>query len=199
MGGAVLADGVDLGGVDEAADVGEPAIRLDVSDVAQPGDPTDEPAPAESGAGRYLYPVETQPRCENLDNFGGFSKAFGAGAHMGVDIATEQGQEVYAVMDGVLYRQWTNLRSSAGLGWGLHGRDDTKFRYFHLDGFAPGLQVGSEVERGQVIGYVGDTGNASPGGWHLHFEIRPGPAPHAAPVDPNPLLEIPDDCIVYWR
>ena len=195
-GGGVLAHGD--GGVDRPAEVGAPAIRVGADEASPPE--SDEPAgPAEPVEGLYLYPVETQPRCENLDNFGGFSKSFGSGGHQGVDIGTERGQEVYAVVDGVLYRQWTDLDGGAGLGWGLHGVDDTKFRYFHLDGFAPGLEVGSTVERGQVIGYVGDTGNATPGGWHLHFEIRPGPAPHATPVDPNPLLDIPDDCVVYWR
>lgn len=178
VGGAAVAGGAGV--LDGAAEVGRPAVRV-------------------TGSGLYSYPVETQPRCENLDNFRGASKSFGAGGHQGVDIGTERGQEVYAVTDGVLYRKWTDLGSAPGLGWGLHGTDDTKFRYYHLDRFAPGLRVGSVVRAGQVIGYVGDTGNASPGGWHLHFEIRPGPAPHSTPVDPNPLLAIPDDCIVYWN
>ncbi len=143
------------------------------------------------------FPIEPAPMCEVFNNFGGFSKTFGGGGHQGVDIGARIGQEVYAVEDGVLYRQFTDLGRSAGLGWGLHGNSDTKYRYYHLDGFADGLAVGDRVVAGQLIGFVGDTGNATPGGWHLHFEVRPGPAPHATPVDPVPLLDVPVVCNLY--
>lgn len=150
--------------------------------------------------GGLLFPIEPTPRCEVLNNFGGYSKTFGSGGHEGVDIGAEVGQEVYAVEDGVLYRRFDDLSSSAGLGWGLWSVTDVKYRYYHLDSFAEGLAVGDRVERGQLIGYVGDTGNATPGGWHLHFEVRPGPHPNsgnADPVDPVPLLDIPSICNVY--
>jgi peptidoglycan LD-endopeptidase LytH len=144
-----------------------------------------------------LFPIDTVPRCLVFNNFGGFSRAFGAGGHQGVDIGADEGQEVYAVEDGVLYRQFTNLQSAAGYGWGLLSDTDTKYRYYHLAAFADGLVEGDRVVAGQLIGYVGDTGNASPGGWHLHFEVRPGPDPHDQPVDPVPLLDIPRTCTVY--
>ena len=49
------------------------------------------------------------------------------------------------------------------------------------------------MTRGQLIGYVGDTGNPGPGNYHLHFEVHPkgGDA-----VDPFPLLTIPKSCTV---
>lgn len=157
----------------------------------------DAPAERIITTGRGLqFPIEPFPTCEVLNNFGGYSKSYGGGGHQGVDIGAHVGQEVYAVEAGVLYRRFTDLASAAGLGWGLWGDSDTKYRYYHLDGFAPGLEVGDRVEAGQLIGYVGDTGNASPGGWHLHFEVRPGPEPHATPVDPVPLLDIPTICNV---
>ncbi|HUF98375.1 MAG TPA: M23 family metallopeptidase [Ilumatobacter sp.] len=143
-----------------------------------------------------LFPMESTPRCEVLNNFGGTSKTFGSGGHQGVDIGANVGQEVYAVEDGVLYAQDTDLSSGPGLGWRLHAVTNTRYRYFHLDSFAEGLAVGDEVKRGQVIGYVGDTGNATPGGWHLHFEVRPGPD-WRTPVDPVPLLGIPENCNIY--
>jgi peptidoglycan LD-endopeptidase LytH len=149
-----------------------------------------------SAEGLY-FPIDSFPRCEVFNNFGGFSKTFGAGGHQGVDIGAELGQEVYAVADGVLYRQFTDLSAAAGLGWGLHADGDTKYRYYHLSAFAPGLATGDRVTEGQLIGYVGDTGNAAPGGWHLHFEVRPGPDPHNKPVDPVPLLGIPTNCTLY--
>jgi peptidoglycan LD-endopeptidase LytH len=144
-----------------------------------------------------LFPMQTAPRCLVFNNFGGFSRTFGSGRHQGVDIGADLGQEVYAVDDGVLYRQFTDLGAPAGLGWGLHADGDTKYRYYHLASFAEGLREGDRVAAGDLIGYVGDTGNASPGGYHLHFEVRPGPDPHDVPVDPVPLLAIPLACTVY--
>lgn len=143
------------------------------------------------------FPMEPLPRCDVLNNFGGLSRAGIGGGHQGVDIGAELGQEVYAVEDGELYRQWTDLDEAPGLGWGLWAPgSDTKYRYFHLSRFAEGLEVGDRVVAGQLIGYVGDTGNATPGGWHLHFEVHPGPEPHERVVDPVPLLAIPTTCRV---
>jgi murein DD-endopeptidase MepM/ murein hydrolase activator NlpD len=168
--------------IDGAAEVGSAAERIVVS-----------------GNG-LLFPIEPTPVCEVLNNFGGYSKVYGSGGHQGVDIGAHVGQEVYAVEDGVLARQFTDLSSGAGLGWGLLSVTDVMYRYYHLSAFADGLGEGDEVVAGQLIGYVGDTGNATPGGWHLHFEVRPGPQPKygsAPAVDPVPLLDIPSVCNVY--
>ncbi len=187
--------------------VGTLAVVAGSSYVAASPGTIDRAAEASSRAERVIvpeegpvFPIDPFPRCDVLDNFGGHSKAFGSGGHQGVDIGADVGQAVYAVEDGTLYRQFTDLTGSAGLGWGLWSTTDVKYRYFHLDGFAEGLSVGDEVVAGQLIGYVGDTGNASPGGWHLHFEMRPGPHPRygsADPVDPLPFFTIPDSCNVY--
>lgn len=178
------------------------ALLLGASVVSAAPPTLDRPAEVSSQAERVLttgvgllFPIDPAPVCEVFDNFGGYSKSFGAGGHQGLDIGADQYQEVYAVEDGVLYREFSG--GSSGLGWGLHGDSDTKYRYFHLAEFADGLAVGDRVTEGQLIGSVGDTGNATPGGWHLHFEVRPGPAPHAIPVDPVPLLDIPRICNVY--
>lgn len=187
MGAAVLAAavagatsaGAITNGIDVAATAEVPAERIVRPDEG------------------LFFPIDPSPRCLVFNNFGGLSKQFGSGGHQGVDIGAQLGQEVYAVADGVLYRQWTDLGAAPGLGWGLHADDDTKYRYFHLASFADGLVEGSRVVQGQLIGYVGDTGNATPGGWHLHFEVRPGPDPHNVPVDPVPLLGIPRTCTLY--
>ena len=60
---------------------------------------------------------------------------------------------------------------------------------------APGLSLGSSVRRGDVIGFVGDTGHPGPGNYHLHFEIHPG-GQRAAAVDPLPLLQVPSACTI---
>lgn len=143
-----------------------------------------------------FFPMNSIPKCDVLNNFGGMSKQFGSGGHQGVDIGATLGREVYAVEDGVLTRQLTDLSSAPGNAWILLGNTDTQYRYYHLSAFAPDLTVGSTVRQGDVIGYVGDTGNATPGGYHLHFELRPGPT-YKTPVDPVPLLAIPRNCTIF--
>lgn len=179
VGGAATAGAVN-NGIRRAASVASPAERI----------------LAERDGLRF--PIDPFPVCEVLNNFGGFSKYRGGSGHQGVDIGTGFRQEVYAVETGFLYREFEG--SGSGLGWGLWSDADVKYRYYHLDELEPALAVGDRVEEGQLIGWVGDTGNASPGGWHLHFEVRPGPHPQfgsAPPVDPVPLLGIPDVCNVY--
>jgi murein DD-endopeptidase MepM/ murein hydrolase activator NlpD len=138
------------------------------------------------------FPMEPTPRCIVGNNFGAMSKLYGTGAHEGVDISGTLGQRVFAVVDGVLSRQFTNT-SAAGFGWELRPAvGDVRYRYYHLSGFADGLTAGDTVTAGQLIGYVGDTGNPGAGNYHLHFEVRPA----NVPVDPVPLLAIPTTCQV---
>ena len=75
-----------------------------------------------------------------------------------------------AAASGTLTRQTTDGARS-GNAWWLTTPSGTYFFYAHLSSFSNGLSVGSWVQAGDVIGYVGSTGNAvSP---HLHFEIHP--------------------------
>ena len=96
----------------------------------------------------------------------------GGRKHEGVDVIARSGLYLYAVTDGTLTRQSLDRPGSlSGNAWWLTADDGTYFFYAHLAAFAPGLQVGSRVKAGQVIGWVGRTGNASSP--HLHFEIHP--------------------------
>jgi murein DD-endopeptidase MepM/ murein hydrolase activator NlpD len=143
------------------------------------------------GPGTLLFPMNPEPTCYLHDNFG---ESRGSRSHQGTDIAGSLGQEVYAVEDGVLYRQAVDGQPNtelSGNGWNLRGTSGTTYAFLHLSGFAPGLRVGSSVVRGQLIGFVGDTGNPGPGNYHLHFEVHPG---GGAAVDPMPLLDIPTAC-----
>ena len=75
-----------------------------------------------------------------------------------------------AVEDGTIAKLFTSVRG----GLTIYQFDPTQtyaYYYAHLDGYAPGLRDESVVQRGQVIGYVGTTGNAPANTPHLHFTI----------------------------
>lgn len=90
--------------------------------------------------------------------------------HHAIDIHAPLGTPVIAVADGTIRK----LHSGARGGLAIYLLDDdgtTRYYYAHLDGYAQGLREGQRVERGEVIGYVGDTGNAQRGDYHLHFSV----------------------------
>jgi peptidoglycan LD-endopeptidase LytH len=154
-------------------------------------------APAErlGKVGEIMFPMNPVPRCEILDNFG--DPRSGGRSHQGTDILATLGQEVYAVADGVLTKQYVAGGPSASLSgnaWQLDLPDGGYFFYGHLSAFASGLSVGSAVTKGQLIGYVGDTGNPGPGNYHLHFEYHPG---GGAAINVLSKLTIPPQCSVY--
>ncbi|MFZ4718887.1 MAG: peptidoglycan DD-metalloendopeptidase family protein, partial [Ilumatobacteraceae bacterium] len=110
--------------------------------------------------------------------------------HQGVDILAPTGNAVYAAADGTLTKQYVDGPGSlAGNGWRLTRADGTYFFYGHFSRFAAGLKVGSTVKTGQIIGYVGMTGNA--GAPHLHFEVHPR---GGAAVNPTPIVRAVDGC-----
>lgn len=105
--------------------------------------------------------------------------------HEGTDIFAPKGTPVIASEDG----QIVNLVSNSMIGGNslrVTTSDSTFYYYSHLDGFAPFLANGSMVRAGEVIGYVGNTGNAEGTLPHLHFEIHPQGG-HAVP--PVPYLD----------
>lgn len=123
-----------------------------------------------------LWPVVgriTSSFGERLDPFNG-EGAF----HSGIDIATTYGSAVRAPADGVV------LKAGFGTGYGReividHG-SGVETIYGHLSGFA--VTAGEQVRRGQVIGYVGDSGRST--GPHLHYEVRI----RNTPVNPHKYL-----------
>ncbi|HVC19337.1 MAG TPA: M23 family metallopeptidase [Vicinamibacterales bacterium] len=99
--------------------------------------------------------------------------------HEGIDIAADKGTPVYATADGkVALAEYTDNGYGRNVvldhGFGL------QTRYAHLSRIA--VKVGEEVQRGQVVGYVGETGRAT--GYHLHYEI----IVNGRPINPLQLL-----------
>ncbi len=116
----------------------------------------------------------------------------GGRLHEGVDIGAAQGNYVYAVADGRITKQYiAGTNQLTGNGLIVHMADGTYFFYAHLMGFAPGIGLGVPVKAGQIIGYVGSTGNT--GIPHLHFEVHPQ---GGAAVNPYPLVKAINACDV---
>ena len=90
--------------------------------------------------------------------------------HDAIDIMAAHNTPVLAAADGRLARFFTSERGGLTI-YQLAGDGKVVFYYAHLDHYADGLQAGQQLKQGQVIGYVGDTGNAGTGNYHLHFAI----------------------------
>jgi septal ring factor EnvC (AmiA/AmiB activator) len=107
--------------------------------------------------------------------------------HQGTDIMAPAGTELLACERGLITRVGSDVLGGTVL-W-IKGESGTYYYYAHLTAYADGIKNGTVVEPGQVVGYVGTTGNARGGAAHLHFEIHPdgGPA-----VNPYPLLKVVD-------
>lgn len=105
--------------------------------------------------------------------------------HEGTDIFALGGTPVVAVVDGVVEKVGTAVLGGIKL-WLRSPGDDWTYFYAHLAGYAPGIRDGLRVRKGDVLGYVGNTGNARGTPPHLHFETH---VPSGEPVNPHPILK----------
>ncbi len=95
--------------------------------------------------------------------------------HEALDIVAERGTPVLAVEDGRVAKLFTS-RFGGLTVYQFDPSNRFAYYYAHLDRYADGLRLGDVVKRGDVIGFVGSTGNAAPDAPHLHFAIfRLGP------------------------
>lgn len=179
----------------------EPAAPI-VTEVSVPSTP--QPAPAVHPVQRVegapvslqehallTVPVEGVPRSRVVDTWGQ-SRGGGTRTHQGCDIMAPGGANVVAAAPGTIEKLYY---SNGGGGVTLYVRSpDRRWSYYyaHLRGYAPGLHEGQRVEEGELLGFVGDTGNAGIGNYHLHFGIsRMLPEEgwwKGQPVNPYPLL-----------
>jgi peptidoglycan LD-endopeptidase LytH len=154
-----------------------------------------KPAVRLSQAGVIMFPMNPLPKCAlSKTSFG--QPRSGGRTHEGIDLMASLGQEIYAVDNGTITRMTIDGAANATLSGNalyLTMPDKTYYFYAHLSRFADGLTAGTVVTRGQLIGYVGDTGDPGPGNYHLHFEVHPK---GGEPVNPYSLLTIPKSCTV---
>lgn len=114
-----------------------------------------------------VVPVAGVRASELRDTYG--APRSGGRGHKGVDIFAAKGTPVLAAAAGVIVKR----DSSAAGGLSVYERDldgRTIYYYAHLNGWRAGLKEGDLVRQGDVIGYVGSTGNVS-GAPHLHFAV----------------------------
>ena len=145
------------------------------------------PATPVPGASPYL---KVFPVAGDYTYFDDYGAPRGQGVHQGIDIMADRNTPAVAVDDGVISKM---TRVETGLGgiyvW-LRRADGVQYYYAHLQAVAEGLNVGSRITVGQVVGFVGNTGDARSAPTHLHFEIRNewtpiNPYPHLQAVDPT--------------
>jgi len=112
--------------------------------------------------------------------------------HDAIDIMAPANTPVLAASDGKIVKLFQSERGGTTI-YQLSADEKMIFYYAHLAGYAAGLSEGSFVRQGNVIAYVGDTGNAGAGNYHLHFSITLVTDPKrywegATNINPYPML-----------
>jgi peptidoglycan LD-endopeptidase LytH len=164
--------------------------------IAPPAASTGVAAPAATVTppppGALLLPVAGVAPSQLADTFS--DTRDGTRRHEALDIMAARGTQVLAASDGTIQKLFTSVTG----GLTIYEFDPTQtyaYYYAHLDHYAAGVAEGNPVKRGDLIGYVGSTGNASADAPHLHFAIFVlGPEKQwwkGTAIDPYPLLTKP--------
>ena len=159
---------------------GVPGTLAAVSGAALPGDRPQLLPPSagpligvpqivqpELEAGPYVFPVFGPS--SYADTYGSLQS--GSSLHHGVDILGDLGQPLLALADGTIFSAGWN-RVAGNRLWLRDGAGD-EFLYSHLSAFSLIVKKGAHVRAGQVIGFMGNTGDAERKPTHLHLEVHP--------------------------
>ena len=137
-------------------------------------------------AGPYVFPVYGPHNF--IDTFGAFRAD--VGWHHGDDIFAPLGAPVLACADGTVFSVgWNDV---GGNRLWLRDGQGNEFYYAHLSAYSPAARNGNRVKAGEVIGFVGNTGDAEATPYHLHFEVHPVAflaLGYDGAVDPTPYLD----------
>jgi murein DD-endopeptidase MepM/ murein hydrolase activator NlpD len=141
------------------------------------------------GVMNLIIPVAGVRREQLIDTF---SEARSEGrTHDAIDIPAPAGTAVLAAADGEIVKLFQSERGGTTI-YQLSADRKLVFYYAHLQGYALNLHEGQYAHQGDVIAYVGDTGNAGPGNFHLHFSIAILSDPkrywEGTNINPYPLL-----------
>ena len=120
-----------------------------------------------------------------------YDQSRGGRKHEAMDIMAARGTPVHAVDDGKLVKLFNSIPGGLTI-YQFDPSGQLSYYYAHLDRYADGVKEGMDLRKGDLIGYVGSTGNANPQGPHLHFAVfRLGPEKQwwkGEPVNPYPAL-----------
>jgi Peptidase family M23 len=138
-------------------------------------------------AGGYVFPVYGPSSFG--DTFGAFRGDIAGHWHHGDDIFAPLGAPILACADGVVFSVgWNDV---GGNRLWLRDNEGNEFYYAHLSAFSPLAVNGNRVKAGEVVGFIGNTGDASGTPYHLHFEVHPVSLLHLGydgAVNPTPYL-----------
>ena len=158
-----------------------------------PPPPPVSPTPSTSnfvGTANLIIPVAGVRPDQLIDTFDA-ARSEGR-VHDAIDIPAAAETPVLAAADGKIQKLFQSERGGTTI-YQLSADQKMIFYYAHLSHYAAGLAEGDNVRQGQVIAYVGDTGNAGPGNYHLHFSIATVTDPkrywEGTNINPYPLLQ----------
>ncbi|NHZ43433.1 M23 family metallopeptidase [Massilia aquatica] len=179
---------------------GAPVVSTDLTELDLPLRPSmsEVALPAVNGAvasasaapsGKLLLPVEGIKLADLRDNF---DQPRGADRHHeALDIMAPKGTKVLAVADGKLVKLF-NSKPGGLTVYQFDPSEKYAYYYAHLDRYADGVKEGMDLKRGDLVGYVGVTGNSDPNAPHLHFAVVELTAEKkwwkGTPINPFPLI-----------
>jgi murein DD-endopeptidase MepM/ murein hydrolase activator NlpD len=150
---------------------------------------TSSPAAAPPVSTTLLVPV-AGVRPEQLHDTYNEARSEGR-THNAIDIPAPRGTPVLAAADGRIVKLFNSVPGGITI-YQLSTDNKMIYYYAHLERYADGLKEDQFARRGEVIGYVGDTGNAGPGNYHLHFSVSIVSDPkrywEGVNINPYPLL-----------
>lgn len=154
-----------------------PSVESTVLPTPQPTVTENTPQPAQTPESSPAAPLQSASllipvagvRPEQLRDTFKESRSEGR-VHDAIDIPAPRGTPVLAVADGRIVKLFQSIPGGTTI-YQLAPDNRTIYYYAHLDHYVDGLAEGRLVRRGEVIAYVGDTGNAGAGNYHLHFSI----------------------------
>jgi murein DD-endopeptidase MepM/ murein hydrolase activator NlpD len=167
-----------------------PEVPQDPGLSSTPAAPAEQPRDSFVGQVNLVIPVLGVKPEQLLDTFAD-ARSEGR-SHDAIDIAAPAGTPVVAALEGEIVKLFQSEKGGITI-YQLSPDKKLVFYYAHLQRYADGVYEGKYARQGEVIAYVGDTGNAGAGNYHLHFSIATitDPKRHwdGTNINPYPLLK----------